>query len=178
MNEPRWSESSTGLACLDDAARDDPAFNIRLGAYYPTGHALFMLASPEEAKAVAAVLPRVGTNAGGHPEARLLTPEATARFMQQALDEGGLLAGIVAAEAKQTKMLLELARAGHAMLAVRIDDEAHKDAIVAALGERRVPKALYYHTLAIEELPVSIDAAPGSDVYGMNERPREEAPRR
>lgn len=168
-----WDPATTGFPILDAADRDDPAFNIRLGAYYPSSYALFMLASPAEASAVHQAL----RTARRDHDARLVSPQGTADFMQQALDEGGLLAGIVASEAKQTKMLMDLALSGHAMLVIKIDDNSHRNSIVAALGGHRFPKALYYQTLAIEELPVSVDAAPGSDVYGMNERPRDDVPR-
>ena len=140
-----------------------------MGVYYPSQHVVLAIAEPEVAEALAGEL-----RDAGFPEDDLYTasPQEMGDFLEQTFQDAGMLAQIVGGELKQAEILAQLANTGCGFLIARIPDETARDKLLAVGARHRLRKALYYHALAIEELPIAEDAIPGSSPYGVNEIPR------
>ncbi len=147
-------------------------FATRMGVYYPSQHVVLAIAEPEVAEALAGEL-----REAGFPEGDIYTasPHEMQAFLEQTFQDAGMIAQIVGAELKQAEILVQLAQTGCGFLIVRIPDEASRDKLLDLGARHPLRKALYYHALAIEELPIAEDAIPGSSPYGVNEIPRDKA---
>ncbi|MFP5406314.1 MAG: hypothetical protein ACLGHY_08245 [Gammaproteobacteria bacterium] len=144
-------------------------FATRMGVYYPSQHVVLAIADAEVAETLADEL-----RSAGFPDGDLYTaaPQEMEDFLEQTFADAGALAQIVGSELKQAEILAQLADTGCGFLIVRIPDETARDRLLTIGARHPLRKALYYHALAIEELPIAEDAIPGSSPYGVNEIPR------
>lgn len=147
------------------AAQRERFLNTRDGVFYPTGHAVLVV-SPADAKAVGDAL----HDAGFARDSTLFLDSAqTADLMRASEEQAGFLAQVVGAEIKNLRVIRQLADNGAGMLIVRVADDDEEHALVRTVRRWAVHKAMRYHTLAIEELPVGVEAIPGDSPYGVNE---------
>ncbi|MDT3679831.1 MAG: hypothetical protein ROZ64_13470 [Burkholderiaceae bacterium] len=141
--------------------------NTRNGVFYPTGHAVLVL-PPDDALALRDALHEAGF---GRDETLLLDPQQTADLMGASEEQAGVL-NELGGELANATIIRQLADDGSAMLLVRAKgDEAQRKLLRAAAG-KGVRKALRYHALAIEELPVGTEDVPGDSPYASGEVPR------
>lgn len=145
-------------------------FATRMGAYYPSQHVVLAIAEPETAETLAGELRSAGFADG---DLYTASPQEMETFLEQTVKDAGMLAQIVGGELKQVEILIQLAQTGCGFLIVRIPDEEARDKLLALGARYPLRKALYYHALAIEELPIAEDVIPGSSPYGINEIPRD-----
>jgi hypothetical protein len=145
-------------------------FATRMGAYYPNHHAVVAIGD-DQSEGFVKDLSEAGF---GSSDVYQASAEEMADFLRRTMTEAGVLAQMVGSELKQSEILLQLAESGCRFVIVRIEDEAQKEKLMRAGGRYRPSKAIYFHTLAIEELPISENAIPGSSPYGVNEIPRED----
>lgn len=148
-----------------DEQRRRRFLNTRDGVFYPTGHAVLVM-KREDAQGLVDALGK----AGFADDATLLLDSAqTADLMRASEEQAGLLAEIVGAEIKNLRVIRQLADEGAWMLVVRVNDDDEERRLVQASAGWGVHKAMRYHTLAIEELPVGSEDIPGDSPYGVNE---------
>lgn len=161
-NDPRRAgESDPALS----QAQRDRFLHTRNGVFYPTGHAVLLL-SPEDAQALRDAL----HDAGFARDATMLLDAAqTADLTRASEEQAGLLAEVVGAEIKNLRVVRQLADNGACMLIVRVHDDDDERRLVEVAQRWPVHKAMRYHTLAIEELPVGSEDIPGDSPYGVNE---------
>lgn len=145
----------------------DRFLNTRNGVFYPTGHAVLVLA-PDDALALRDALHEAGF---GRDETLLLGPQQAADLMRASEEQAGVLSEF-GSELENVAIIRQLADEGAAMLLVRTKgDEAQRKLLLAAAG-REVRKALRYHALAIEELALGTEEIPGDSPYASGEVPR------
>ncbi len=148
------------------AARQRAAFlHTRSGVFYPKGHAVLAL-EREHAQALHDALARAGFAADA---SLLLDAEQTADLMRASEEQAGLLAELVGAEIKNARIIRQLADNGAWLLIVRVHSDDEERRLVELARPWPVHKALRYHTLAIEEMPVGTEDIPGDSPYGVNE---------
>lgn len=145
--------------------RRDAFLHTRNGVFYPTGHAVLLL-SPDDAQAVRDAL----HDAGFARDATMLLDAAqTADLARASEEQAGLLAEVVGAEIKNLRVVRQLADNGACMLIVRVQNDDEERRLVEIAQRWPVHKAMRYHTLAIEEIPVGSEDIPGDSPYGVNE---------
>ncbi|HEY0878544.1 MAG TPA: hypothetical protein VGE10_08820 [Zeimonas sp.] len=145
--------------------RRDAFLNMRNGVFYPTGHAVLVL-SPEDAQAVCDALHEAGF---ARDSTMLLDAAQTSDLMQASEEQAGFLSEMVGGEIKNLRVVRQLADHGACMLIVRVHGDEEERALVAVAQRWPVHKAMRYHTLAIEEIPVGTEDIPGDSPYGINE---------
>ncbi len=143
----------------------DAFLNMRNGVFYPTGHAVLVL-FPDDANAVCAALHGAGF---ARESTLLLDPAQTSDLMQASEEQAGFLSEMVGGEIKNLRVIRQLADRGACMLIVRVHGDADERRLVEVAQRWPVHKAMRYHTLAIEELPVGAEDIPGDSPYGVNE---------
>lgn len=148
-----------------DAHRRERFLNTRDGVFYPSGHAVLVLAR-DDAQQLIGALGEVGFAGDA---TMLLDSAQTADLMRASEEQAGLLAEIVGAEIKNLRVIRQLADEGAWMLIVRVGDDDEERRLVQVSRRWPVHKAMRYHTLAIEELPVGREDIPGDSPYGVNE---------
>lgn len=146
-------------------ARRDRFLHTRNGVFYPTGHAVLVLL-PDDAKAACDALHEAGFEADA---TLLLGAEQTADLMRSSEEQAGLMSEMVGSEIKNLRVVRQLADNGSGMLIVRVRGDAEERRLVEVAQRWPVHKAMRYHTLAIEELPVGAENIPGDSPYGVNE---------
>lgn len=165
-NDPRRGDPDAGEAVPPvSAAQRERFLNTRDGVFYPTGHAVLIIA-PSDAKAIDDALHGAGF---ARDSTLFLDPVQTADLMRNSEEQAGFLAEIVGAEIKNLRVVRQLADNGAGMLIVRVVDDDEERTLVRSVRPWAVQKAMRYHTLAIEELPVGVEAIPGDSPYGVNE---------
>lgn len=163
-NDPRRTGNTD--PALSQAQRDR-FLNTRGGVFYPTGHAVLVL-EPDDAKALREALHDAGFE---RDEILLLDPRQTADLMRASEEQAGVL-NELGSELANVTIIRQLADQGSAMLIARTKGEEAERKLLGAAAGRRVRKALRYHTLAIEELPVGSEDIPGDSPYAAGEVPR------
>ncbi len=147
------------------ASQRERFLNTRNGVFYPTGHAVLVL-SPQDARALGEAL----HDAGFAPDSTLLLDaRQTADLMRASEQQAGTLSQIVGAEIKNLQVVRQLADNGASMLIVRVHDDEDERRLVQLAGRWPVHKAMRYHTLAIQELPLGVEDIPGDSPYGVDE---------
>ncbi len=148
-----------------DAQRRRQFLHTRDGVFYPTGHAVLVMERDDAQHLVDAL-----GQAGFPGDAMMLLDSAqTADLMRASEEQAGLLAEIVGAEIKNLRVIRQLADGGAWMLVVRVKDDDEEQRLLQASGRWPIHKAMRYHRLAIEELPVGSEDIPGDSPYGVNE---------
>ncbi|MCD6672010.1 MAG: hypothetical protein LT106_04080 [Burkholderiaceae bacterium] len=151
---------------LTDAQRER-FLHTRNGVFYPTGNAALVL-QPDDARALRDALYDAGF---GRDELLLLNPRQTADLMRSSEEQAGVL-NELGGELENVAIIRQLADAGSAMLVARTKDEDAVRKLLRAAAGKGVRKALRYHALAIEELPVGSEDIPGDSPYAAGEVPR------
>lgn len=150
------------------------AFATRMGVHYPKGFAMIALADGDALQRFQQSL----TQAGFEDNHLIPVPAGTMlEFLSRTLSHAGMLAQIVASEMKQSQIFLQLAQQDAHFLLVRVEHDAARDRLIEVGARHGSHKAVYYQTLAIEELAFSSEHFPGPSPYGVNERPKTNAMR-
>ena len=148
-----------------DPQRRAQFLHTRNGVFYPSGHAVLVMERDHAQDLVDAL--REAGFAGD--AAMLLDPAQTADLMRASEENAGLLSEIVGAEIKNLRVIRQLADEGAWMLIVHVRNDDEERRLVQVSRRWPVHKAMRYHVLAIEELPVGSEDIPGDNPYGVNE---------
>ena len=127
-----------------------------------------LVLQPDDARALRDALYDAGF---GRDELLLLNPRQTADLMRSSEEQAGVL-NELGGELENVAIIRQLADAGSAMLVARTKDEDAVRKLLRAAAGKGVRKALRYHALAIEELPVGSEDIPGDSPYAAGEVPR------
>src|SRR5690606_24568543 len=100
--------------------------HTRNGVFYPTGHAVLVLA-PSDANAVCDALHEAGF---ARDATLLLDPAQTSDLMQASEEQAGFLSELVGGEIKNLRVVRQLADAGSGMLIVRVRDDEEERRLV------------------------------------------------
>lgn len=162
MHDPRRpGEADPSLS----APQRERFLNTRNGVFYPTGHAVLVL-SPEDARALCDALHDAGF---ARDSTMLLDARQTADLMRASEEQAGLLSKMVGAELKNLRVVRQLADTGACMLIVRVHDEEEEHRLVQTAERWPVHKAMRYHALAVQELPLGVENIPGDSPYAVDE---------
>lgn len=167
MNEVKMGLSNQ--RSMGASADLDDAFATRMGVHYPTGFAVIALTDERTQSQFLQALTASGFE---RPSFVSISTEQFRDYLRQTLNDAGMLAQIVASELKQSQIFLQLAEQGARFLFVRVADDKARDTLIDVGLPLGSLKAVYYQSLAIEELPFSRDVFPGPSPYGANETPR------
>lgn len=141
-------------------------FATRMGVHYPTGFAMIATVDPARAQHFERELQTAGI--GAH-QTKIVAADEIRDFLIQSKQDASMLARAVGAELKQSELFLQLAQQGSGFLFVRVPHDEARDLLLDVGKRVGAQKAALYHTLAVEELPFSVEEMPGASPYGVNE---------
>ncbi|WP_225783134.1 hypothetical protein [Xenophilus sp. Marseille-Q4582] len=120
------------------------------GAFYPTGHAVLMFESPEQARRAADQL--VDRGALQADAIQYIAPETLLSQIAPTVSDADNPLPSPGTDAATVRAFTALAREGHAALLVPTPDDAARDAVMAALEGLKPSMAQRYRALVIEDL--------------------------
>ena len=119
------------------------------GVFYPKGFVVIMFPSADDAAQVAS---RISRDHPADGDVMQLSPETVLREIGKIEGESDVQLPSVGTEAATVRKYVDLARAGHCALMVRVHSDAETERVMEAARKASFSYAQRYHLLAIEDL--------------------------
>ena len=123
------------------------------GVFYPKGYAVIMFEKTEDAEKVAHEWEsQAGNSASNDSGVMLLSPPMVLRHIGKVEGESDVALPSVGTEGATVRKYVDLARAGHCALMVKVDSDQEAEALMTEV--RKVPFSYgqRYHLLAMQDL--------------------------
>lgn len=121
------------------------------GVFYPTGYALILFPTAEDARAAGEELQSVVV-ADGERQLQSITPQAALRDIGHSEDGADIPLPSVGTEGATVRAIVELARKGHHGLLVPASSREDAEAVMVVARRHRFSFAQKYRRLVIEDL--------------------------